>query len=573
MTPLPCSSLPAPIVAPIQAGDTSVILLHFVPDARVRVFINGVKRGDSGGPVVNLTQAVRHGDIIDVIQSVGSCVSDWAQELTAQCVSPHVGPDPVALDLFPVGTKEYDGGPTPIMGMTEHIKGVVYYPAEHDGDAAEFNRRLAGLGPVPIVFMIHGQHSDRVANYHGYKYFQQQLARAGIVAVSVDENEAYPRSGPSNIVERAQLLIASISYFQGLDTGGDPVFGNKLDFARVGLMGHSRGGEAVLVVPETPLPAGVTILGVIAVDPTLWGAFSGTPRGYAYMTILPAANGDVVTNDGARFYDRADSNPFRCQLYVDHANHNNFNTEWTNDDAGGAFTLIAPGDQQRILSAYGCAFFRHLLFGHNTIGYLAGTALPPAVLTEDVHIAFDRPGGLVVDNHDDANGIGVNSLGQPTAQTGGLTADEYGFAQNLPDRFNGSFLGNTVGMVAQGKERGGVFRSQLDPPLDLRDAEVWIRAAEVSTGAVPAGATGFELGLDTEIGTFWVDSDDVGGLPRPFDRLGFFPDKTVLTTLRFPLACFLQTSQTDHLVVRAILLRLNRGDGRALAFDDLEIFS
>lgn len=571
-TPLPCSALPAPVVAPIQAGDDAVFLIQFVPDARTKVYVNGVKRGDSGGSIILLTQPVDHGDVVHVIQSVGICVSNWAQELRAQCVAPHVGPDPVAFNLFPIGWKEYDGGETDVLGMTQHRRGSVYYPADLDGDGTPFNARLAALGRVPIVFMIHGQHSDQVANYQGYEYFQRQLARAGIVAVSVDENEAYPRSSASNIFERAQLLIRSIEYFQSLDAGGDSVFGGRIDFTRVGLMGHSRGGEAVCVVPEFPPPAGITILGVLALDPTLWGAFSGRPAGYAYLTILPAANGDVVTNTGARFYDQAVPDPFKSQLYVDHANHNYFNTVWTNDDAGGAFTLMAPGDHQRILSAYGCAFFRRLLLGHDTVGYLAGTVLPPFVLTANVHISFDRPGGRVVDNHEDGNGIDFNSLNLGTMQSGGLTADEHGFSQDASNRFNDSFLGNTVGMVARSEEAGGSFRSPVDPPAELMDGEVWVRAAEVSEGSIPAGSTGFELGLETDAGTFWVDSNDVGGLPRPFDRLGNWPDKTMLTTLRFPLACFIHQSQKERLVVRAILLRLNRSDRRAIAFDDLEIF-
>ena len=53
------------------------------------------------------------------------------------------------------------------------------------------------------------------------------------------------------------------------------------------------------------------------------------------MTILPAGDGDVVTNDGAKFYDQAGSDPFKCQLYIHKANHNYFNTEWVNDEQTG----------------------------------------------------------------------------------------------------------------------------------------------------------------------------------------------------------------------------------------------
>jgi hypothetical protein len=80
----------------------------------------------------------------------------------------------------------------------------------------------------------------------------------------------------------------------------------------------------------------------------------------------------------------------------------------------------------------------------------------------------------------------------------------------------------------------------------------------------------------------WVDSDGVGGLPRPLDRRAFdLADsgtdrtKTMPKTLRFPIECFrtgrLPRKRFDPRQVQAVLLRLSRGDNRALAFDDLQI--
>jgi hypothetical protein len=582
-TPRPCSALPAPVVAPIQAGDTTMVLLEFVPDARIRVYINGVKAGDGGGSVIVLTQVVRHGDTIDVLQSVGACVSDWVQEVKVQCVAPHITGDPTALNLFPVGSREYDGGTVSILGKTMHVRGSVYYPAQVDGTSTPFNDRLGQLGPVPVVVLVHGRHSASVPNYRGYDYFQAQLARMGMVAVSVDQNETVAGGGTTNIHERARLAIASIAYFQSLHTGGDPLFGGRLDLSRVGLMGHSRGGEAVVVIPEVPPPAGVRIRGVLSLAPVDFGASSGVPQGYAFMTILPAADGDVVDNNGARFYDKAHLDPYRCQLYVHFANHNFFNRQWTNDDALGTLPLMSRVDHERVLSGYGCAFFREVLLGHQTIGFLAGTELPSGVLTGNVQISFEHTRPFQVDNHEDVNGIGLNSLGRPTAQAGGLTADEHPFTQSAPGRFNDTFFGNTIGMVALGKEAGGTFRSELDAPKDLNGLEVWIRSAEVFDGSIiPPGATGFQLGLETVPGTVvWVDSDDVGGLPRPFDRAPFdalirqsdpqWPNttKTMPKTLRFRAGCFSAGAKLPP--VEAIVLRLDRGDQRALAFDDLDI--
>jgi hypothetical protein len=584
-TVLPCSSLPAPGVEPIQAGDTTVTLTSFVSGAQIKVFVNGTKRGDGSGPVVSFAPAVEGGDTVDVLQVSGTCIGHLVQELTVQCVAPPVGYDPSALDLFPVGTTSYDAGPlTVTSGHSQQIAGTIYYPADADGAGTPFNQRLANLGRVPIAVLVHGRHGGTTSHL-GYDYLQQQLARMGIVAVSVDCNKSDSWGGwADNIRDRADLIIASIAHMQSLDSGGDPIFGGHIDFARLAMMGHSRGGDAVVLVPEIIGLAGVVIKGVISLGPVNSGASTGHPTGHAFMAILPASDGDVIDNNGAEFYDAADPAPFKCQLYVHSANHNFFNRQWTNDDTNGGLPIMARVDHERILSTYGCAFFRAVLLGHNTVAFLEGTLRPPAVQTGKVHISFKKAGQVTVDDHEDANGIGTNSMSAPTSQTGGLTADEHAFAQGAASRFNDSFFGNTIGMVARSKEKLGTFRSEFDRRRDLRKLQVWIRSAEVYNGAsVPANATGFLLGLEDANGTVaWVDSDGVGGLPRPLDRRAYDlgegsadKTKTMPKTLRFPIHCFKTPPRArrpfDARRVVAVRLRLNRADKRALAFDDLQI--
>jgi hypothetical protein len=228
------------------------------------------------------------------------------------CVAPPTTYDPSTLDLYPVGNADYDGGTTTILGSTYHVKGTVYYPAEDDGTSKPFNRRLGKQGPIPIVFMAHGNHDPSVPSHLGYDYFQEQLAKMGIIAVSVFSNETNGYEyGAVNITKRAKLIIASIAHFQQLNSSADPIFGGRIDFSLVGLMGHSRGAEAVIVVPEIIAIPGVTINCVISLAPVNNGASSGKPKGYAFLTILPAMDGDVVDNNGAEFYDQATPNPLK----------------------------------------------------------------------------------------------------------------------------------------------------------------------------------------------------------------------------------------------------------------------
>jgi hypothetical protein len=173
-----------------------------------------------------------------------------------------------------------------------------------------------------------------------------------------------------------------------------------------------------------------------------------------------------------------------------------------------------------------------------------------------------------VDDHEQNNTIAVNSLNLPTTQSG-LTADEYGMSQTAPNQFNGSFYGDTVGMVAVPRKRtSGTFRSQLAPGTHIAGKEIWIGVADVFDGTFPSAATGFSLGVELPNGTMtWVDSDDVGGVPLPFDRGS--GTKSMMSTLRFPAGCFRLSKRRQ--VIRAIVLRLDRPQARALAFDDLQI--
>jgi hypothetical protein len=112
-----------------------------------------------------------------------------------------------------------------------------------------------------------------------------------------------------NIVDRADLIIDNIAHFQSLDADPTSIFFQRIDFKRLGLMGHSRGGDAVVIVPTVIGLAGVTIQSVLALAPTNFRYWFGlptiAPKGYAFATILPAGDGDVVDNNGAQFYDQA----------------------------------------------------------------------------------------------------------------------------------------------------------------------------------------------------------------------------------------------------------------------------
>jgi dienelactone hydrolase len=376
---------------------------------------------------------VRDGDTLYVLQSLGTCTSATARVVRVRCVAPPFAPDPAGLNLFPVGQESYDGGTVSILGTTYDVRGTVFYPAEDDGPGQPFHARLAALGKVPIVFMAHGNHATfrdpanpdqeacgnpggwvEIPNHEGYDYFQRALARMGIIAVSVYSNQTNCKAyGATNMRERAELIIASIAHFQVLAGNPGSVFHDKIDFGRIGLMGHSRGGEAVVVAPEIIGLPGATISAVLSLAPTNAGASSGAPKVPAFMTILPAGDGDVVDNNGAVYYDRATPSRFKCQLYVHYTNHNFFNRQWPGDESKGPPVLVRSA-HERILLAYGCALFRAALLGHATTRYLSGHVRPAGTASAEVHLSFEQKEATTVDHHENAGGIGTNTVGAPT---------------------------------------------------------------------------------------------------------------------------------------------------------------
>ena len=193
-----------------------------------------------------------------------------------------------------------------------------------------------------------------------------------------------------------------------------------------------------------------------------------------------------------------------------------------------------------------------------------------------MYLSFQKKGPTTVDNHEDRNGIGKNSLFLPTAMASG-SANEFPFAQApgggpAPGAFNESFFGLTTGMVIRPGGISRVFRSEIGD-IDLSKTEIWIRAAEVVArqGVVPDGASGFQLGVEDANGlTVFVDVDLVGGLPRPYPHTVF--TKSMLNTIRFKADCFRAANRRVSITkVRALLIACNRRDERALAFDDLQI--
>ncbi|MET3497496.1 hypothetical protein [Variovorax boronicumulans] len=113
----------------------------------------------------------------------------------------------------------------------------------------------------PVIVFLHGQHDPRVPNYQGYDYLASDLAAHGYVVLSIDANDINAArcasasncsGGDFTSQSRGQLVLATLDKLKKVNDGIQTTNGislkslvGKIDFDRVGIMGHSRGGQGI----------------------------------------------------------------------------------------------------------------------------------------------------------------------------------------------------------------------------------------------------------------------------------------------------------------------------------------
>ncbi len=223
----------------------------------------------------------------------------------------------------------------------------IVYPADDQ------TNQVSGSGPLPIVVLQHGAHDwirtnplRFVESYKGMRYLQDALAALGIVSVSVDANAANVFN--ATLVEmRAALIVSALDSLRELHKSAGSVLHDRLDFSRIGLLGHSRGGDAVVraakrIAADRP---DYRVKFVCSLAPT---DFSGEAKQSQRMVlsrsecpfyavlygtqdndVSGAGGADGMGGTGFRHYDRARTD--KAMLFIDGCNHNRFNGAWMAD--------------------------------------------------------------------------------------------------------------------------------------------------------------------------------------------------------------------------------------------------
>ncbi|GHJ36631.1 hypothetical protein Sm713_22400 [Streptomyces sp. TS71-3] len=300
-----------------------------------------------------------------------------------------------------VAVTAYDLGDTaftdPQTGTVSEVRAVVHYP-----------RRLTGR--LPLIVMAHGSWfgcdsesattwpcpagSHPFPSYRGYDYLGSALAARGFVVASISADGINQTS--FDYGDRARLVNEHLRLWQELASKGGgplagrftdpatgapvaPAFAGHVDMARVGTLGHSRGGKGVMWQASDKhrgeWPDGVRVRAVLGLAPVKFDVPEGD-HSDTLITSLPFA---VVTGgcDGAvreagqEYLDDVAGQNTATDYSVSlrDANHNYFNTTWTppfplsEDDSTCPAQELAPAVQQDALVAYATAFYRYELYG------------------------------------------------------------------------------------------------------------------------------------------------------------------------------------------------------------------
>jgi hypothetical protein len=438
------------------------------------------------------------------------------------------------------------------------VRGIVYFPADAP-EATQPWQISTAESNYPIFVAVHGNSSNQ-ESYLGYNYLLEHSARNGFIAASIHLAPGMRGRG------RAEMLFHHLDRLKTM-------FGNRAA-DRIAIMGHSRGGEAVVQAVTMSLnPAiGHNIEAVISLAPTdQYGrALLGEAAARPYLVIYGALDGDVAgaavpggvpRKSGFSLYDRA-YGASKSMVFVHGALHGPFNTVWGGVDA----PALPPGDAQKaipqaahraVAQSYINAFLRCHIHGDTRYdGVIRGDWVPASVQqTGDgsirLYVQYNGLDRLLVDNMVGNAGAG----GWSHSTIGGTVEDD----DTLPEDPVEDWLHEiddhspheSGGLLFRWNEAGDRLRFELPSARDVSGfGYLSFRVAQ-------------RVGSDSNMGApqdFYVGLTDQGGgsrdirvsrftdIPVPFERVDKPPGwervtKSAMRTIRIPLDAFTIAAQ------------------------------
>jgi dienelactone hydrolase len=512
-------------------------------------------------------------DMIDGYVRVGFYVTD-----DPSLIGPYGGS--VGQHEYNLGTIQVpstDAGPTPTVSLP--LRAVVRYPAQTPGIDTSF-----AAGSFPLAVVMHGN-SGMETSYLGYNYLLEHLAGHGFIAASI-----YAPVG-AGIETRARAILAHLGILSQKNSAAG-LFQGHVDLARIGIVGHSRGGEAVVRASRinTIEALGWNLLAGIAIAPTDYFHY-GDP-GLPLLVIYGANDGDVSgqwpNRTGFNIYDEA-GRP-RSFIFVYGATHDRFNTEWASIEASTELTwdiassdlprLISPTAHESVAKGYVTAFLQgHVMGRTEQLEYTTGALRPSLVAGVEIHASHQSSGTAVLDDFEQLpHDAGSNTPGGAVTGTN-LAGAPVEDALHTLDSYSPHV---TAGGEVAWSTSQGAYGSLLPPgsrdlsgytTLSFRVTQKYGSARNPTNTAQDFRVRltdGQGRSRAIAVGTFTT-------IPYPYERGFVSRIKSALKSVRIPLASFvianLGASVVDLGDVRSIAFEFATTPTGDLEIDDIEFGS
>ncbi|ASK28902.1 hypothetical protein CEY12_01705 [Chryseobacterium sp. T16E-39] len=257
------------------------------------------------------------------------------------------------------------------------LNAMVWYPENFQGQA-------------PLVLIVHGNHLAQDWSEKGYDYLGKLLASKGYIVASVDENflntsitDLDQKGFKDENGARGWLMLKHLQLWRKWNKDPSNPFFNKINMDQIALIGHSRGGEAMShaalfnKLPYFPDNANEVFdfnfnikayIAIAPVDGQYQPASILAPlEDINYFVIQGVHDMDMQSYGGLATYKRIQYTKgyqgFKAGLYVNQANHGQFNTSWGRYDSSSPYIsqfnmthLMPEKEQQQIAKVYISAF-------------------------------------------------------------------------------------------------------------------------------------------------------------------------------------------------------------------------
>lgn len=434
----------------------------------------------------------------------------------------------------------------------------------------------------PLVVFGHGrffQNGVWQTNHLQAAYLMERLASWGIVSTSVNLGVVGQFGSPAGIPQRGEIFLATLERTLDLSNqAGTPPAGLQaaIDGTKLGLLGHSRGGEgavagAVLnLLQASPLP----ILAVGSIAPTDFENYS-LPAELPYMSLYGSKDGDVNNGWPIELHDQCESEE-RIFEYIHGANHFWFTESLVFTGEGNAD--ISRALHHEIAMGYLAGFMVRKLTDtpESTAVFCDGPEMAPVTSQVEILPRYRNPERATLDSFEVNNSVSLSSEGGLAAAT------NFGYAleSNLYQT-NFTYYHRTDAFVGAWETPGALWFTQVPVGVDATDyTHLSVDFSQrVSTTLNPNGQVqDLSVGVVDAFGNIaLVQLSDHGRVPYPATHPGggifgpTFPQKSVLRTTRIPLSAFESANPAINLSnLNFVGWTPDQTASGELAFDDVE---